>query len=617
MVNNGLKMAQTLQEYNAEHEPARIISSQTVCVCCLVQNVPLIHLFTCKHASFLQLQSEIKTSHHKNLQFFQYTQPSVFSVDSNTSFLQESKEYQEIGLERELDDLRQRNVLPFNRSEGLEVNNTNLIIDNEGKVISYTESARTFREDNSIINANKCIKCQILYDEITLSDLEKNNQLPNNYVCPSCNLEYNNQLSDNENGKLTYSDIKLERNTTELHVMCQTDSCHVRYDNENKYNDNEYDDYGNSCEYFENGTESDNVNNEVYNQNDNTIGEEKKKKRKKERTGFKKIILSLEEQKAELEAKRKEKKYLDAEFKCYNCALGFLFKDTYQAHMMRHEESNGEYKCATCTLRFASPAVLRAHAQLHATRALCRRCGARPSPRHTRHHAAKCRGSAAPCHLCARVFRDAAGLQQHLKRFHQSKTSLRSYSCSVCGKNYSNQAAVRTHMIKHLNRKFTCDLCSSTFSSPYTLNQHKKKHDAQAEQHYCEVCKIGYSTRKSLLAHRRNALVHQQTVFECPVCARVCPNQRALTSHMTTVHSTTKDHACDTCGARYTSRKSLVRHVASHNKQPTSETHACHRCPRTFKSRSKLNRHLKQVCEKDKLEEELSCYYEGIYNVKE
>lgn len=53
---------------------------------------------------------------------------------------------------------------------------------------------------------------------------------------------------------------------------------------------------------------------------------------------FTKLTLSLEDQKTELEDSRRNKKYIDAMYKCYSCAVGFLFKDSYQAHMMRHEE---------------------------------------------------------------------------------------------------------------------------------------------------------------------------------------------------------------------------------------------------------------------------------------
>ncbi|XP_059050350.1 zinc finger protein 564-like [Achroia grisella] len=357
--------------------------------------------------------------------------------------------------------------------------------------------------------------------------------------------------------------------------------------------------------------------------NDSSI-QTKKKKSKKKKKEFEKIILSLEEQKAELEWNRKQKKYIEAEFKCYNCALGFLFKDTYQAHMMRHEESNGEFRCETCTLRFASARVLRVHVAAHACRLRCARC-ARAMCLPARGRAPRCtcstcstysprpvhRGDPRACHLCGAVFREASGLQQHLRRFHQANASKRNYSCSVCGKSYANQAAVRTHMITHIRRKFNCDQCSSTFKSPYTLTQHKKKHNpGETAMFFCETCSVSYSSKKSLLAHRRNSINHQESVPECPICGKICPNQRSLTNHIAGVHSSTKNYWCPRCPARYTTRKSLVRHVRNHDAPEQHQVAVCHLCGLSFKGKSKLNRHLREVCEKQKLEEELSSYYE-------
>lgn len=99
-----------------------------------------------------------------------------------------------------------------------------------------------------------------------------------------------------------------------------------------KSEDNVCDDFNNSNDYTE---VEDAENNSQDNQTEDTS---KKKSKKSKKKGFEKIELSVEQQKAELEGNRREKKYLEAEFKCFNCALGFLFKDTYQAHMMRHEE---------------------------------------------------------------------------------------------------------------------------------------------------------------------------------------------------------------------------------------------------------------------------------------
>ncbi|KAI5637177.1 drought induced 19 protein (Di19), zinc-binding domain-containing protein [Phthorimaea operculella] len=413
-------------------------------------------------------------------------------------------------------------------------------------------------------------------------------------VCLKRSLEYPVLFS--EKGTLN-----LQRNDLEIHAICSDDTC-GQYHNRNlhsklfrmSYEDvnttqsqedalNQYADVENRYVKFEDDrTDFDDYFHQV---NEEAIPDiETPQDKREERYEYLDNATDLEEQKAELDKRRKEKKYLEAEFKCYNCALGFLFKDTYQAHMMRHEESNGEHRVA--------------------------------------------------CHLCGGVFQDGAGLQQHLKRFHQTKTSTRTYPCGVCGKTYANQAAVRihmmtypcgvcgktyanqaavrTHMIKHINRKFDCNECSSTFSSPYTLAQHKKKKHggSTSEQYYCEICNIGYSSKKSLLAHKRNALNHQQTVFECPICSRICPNQRSLSSHIESVHSGSKEYVCPVCAARYSNRKSLVRHIGTHEGKGAAKTVVCHLCGASFKGNNKLNRHLREVCEKAKLEEEFASLYE-------
>ncbi|KAJ0184234.1 hypothetical protein K1T71_000657 [Dendrolimus kikuchii] len=453
--------------------------------------------------------------------------------------------------------------------------------------INDIKEGRINKDNNDINNSN--------YNENNSNYDENNSNCKiNNYLTISKNDEINNCNDDINNSCNIHPDI----NSANSNNVCM----------DNTIDNIVYDEDDASISVIE----VDTIN--TQNTNDKEKRIKKKKKSKKSKRDFEKIVLSLDEQKAELERSRKEKKYIEAEFKCYNCAQGFLFKDTYQTHMMRHEESNGEYRCTTCTLRFVSPAVFRAHTSLHTDRYKCVRCGLMLRLRHCKAHAVQCGGKSVEevvtCHLCGNVFKDSSGLSQHLCRFHKLRAKNRTYSCTVCGKIYNNQAAVRTHMIKHIQRQFHCEQCPSTFSSPYMLNQHKKKHETTYhEQHYCTTCKIGYSTRKSLLAHKRNALVHQRTVFECKICARLCPNRLALSTHMQRVHASCKQYACNVCGKRYASNASLRRHEGTHMPSKETRLHMCHMCPRTFKSKSKLNRHLREVCEKDKLEEELSIYY--------
>ncbi|XP_045509100.1 histone-lysine N-methyltransferase PRDM9-like isoform X1 [Colias croceus] len=332
------------------------------------------------------------------------------------------------------------------------------------------------------------------------------------------------------------------------------------------------------------------------------------KKKKTKKKGFKKVVRTLEEQKAELERNRKSRKYIEAEFKCYNCALGFLFKDTYQAHMMRHEESNGEYRCDTCTLRFSTHALLRTHIASHTDVYRCQICGDTMGPRAKRTHGC---GQTRPvesvaCPQCGNLFRDANGLQQHIRRVH-TKTSNRLHSCTVCNENFTNQSVLRTHMIKHIKRKFQCDQCPRIYSSPYTLKQHKKTHEINTERYYCSHCDVVFNSRKSLLAHKRNTVAHQNTVLECPLCARVCASRPALLAHART-HA--RAHVCAQCGRAYSARRTLVRHMKTHTGEVVVRTAVCHLCGNSFKGTNKLNRHLRENCEKAKLEEQLASLYE-------
>ncbi|XP_061727552.1 zinc finger protein 558-like isoform X2 [Cydia pomonella] len=363
----------------------------------------------------------------------------------------------------------------------------------------------------------------------------QNSQIETVILCPDieeCEQHTNTSYHFTSDTDHTNQYVSLEDRTDKQTDIAEENDKNIESDNDVT----EFNDYEQDIE--------EEIHNDTKMENKNEATEEiKPKEDLNKNNDFYKIVLSIEEQKAELEAKRREDKYLEAEFKCYNCALGFLFKDTYQAHMMRHEESNGEYLCPICLLRFASSAVLRAHAQTHRERGVCARCGATVGARRRNAHRAKCiDDNQAICHLCSKAFTDGNGLQQHIKRFHLSKTSSKTYSCHVCGKTYNNQAAVRTHMI------LPCQMCSKTFST-----------------------------------------------------------QRALASHTQTVHSTDKKYRCNMCGASYTSKKSLGAHIRRHTVQP--KLCLCHLCGASFQGNSKLNRHLKSVCEKNKLEEELSAFY--------
>ena len=166
---------------------------------------------------------------------------------------------------------------------------------------------------------------------------------PKNYINEALGNESNDihEYSEEENDCTDahdYCEVKNNENNTNLNgneqIIEDLNISNKNINNETETERKLVNDYPQNEDFIDKTMEIDEIN--VNNEATDVLNKKKVKKRKKK--GYKKIILSLEEQKAELEANRKEKKYIESEFKCYNCALGFLFKDTYQAHMMRHEE---------------------------------------------------------------------------------------------------------------------------------------------------------------------------------------------------------------------------------------------------------------------------------------
>ncbi|CAG9120214.1 unnamed protein product [Plutella xylostella] len=222
---------------------------------------------------------------------------------------------------------------------------------------------------------------------------------------------------------------------------------------------------------------------------ENTVEKQKKTKKNKKakKKSFTKIVLSFKEQKSVLEAMRKEKKYLEAEFKCHSCALGFLFKDTYQSHMVRHEESNGQFSCNVCGLRFATQNARCMHVILHSELHRCNKCGLEVKRTHKARHSRDCwgQGAGSSCHLCGKLFRDPACLQQHLKRFHaaRSSPSRRQHSCHYEQETVniirSDSACLQQHLKRFhaarsspSRRQYSCHACGQTFPEQTKLRTH-------------------------------------------------------------------------------------------------------------------------------------------------
>lgn len=110
----------------------------------------------------------------------------------------------------------------------------------------------------------------------------------------------------------------------------------------------------------------------------------------------------------------------------------------------------------------------------------------------------------------------------------------------------------------------------------------------------------------------------------CPQCSSRFNSRAALQQHIITIHTDRKDHICETCGKRFSSKTAMTVHLRSHSDERLyrcklcdyagrtasavyvhMSTHAkevcvCEVCSKIFKSTRNLNDHLRRVHSKEK-----------------
>ncbi|XP_061771160.1 zinc finger and SCAN domain-containing protein 2-like isoform X3 [Nerophis ophidion] len=161
------------------------------------------------------------------------------------------------------------------------------------------------------------------------------------------------------------------------------------------------------------------------------------------------------------------------------------------------------------------------------------------------------------CSVCGRGFSDKSNMKSHMK----THTGEKPFSCSVCGKLFSNKRNMLIHMRKYTGEKpFSCPACSKTFSSKSILAGHMGTHTGE-KPFGCPVCGNAFSRKAHLKNHLRTHTGEKQ--FSCSVCCKRFSSKSNLNSHMKT-HSVEKPFACVVCRKGFAVKYNLARHMRVH-----------------------------------------------------
>ncbi|CAG9790633.1 unnamed protein product [Diatraea saccharalis] len=194
--------------------------------------------------------------------------------------------------------------------------------------------------------------------------------------------------------------------------------------------------------------------------------------------------LSYEEQIAEIQKRQESYSYKSAIYKCTICYRGFLIKDRYDAHAVRHSDQSGAYECFICKTRLKTGRALRKHL----------------TAQHTEKFS--CKG-------CPFVTRNRGVAREHEKWHAGTK-----YQCPHCPSEFDKLTTYMGHIrIKHVS-DFVCELCGFTFVSKKGIDVHKKKKHRLSDKTvplegpYCCVCDVTFVSEEAHSRHLKLSSRH-------------------------------------------------------------------------------------------------------------
>ncbi|XP_045525767.1 zinc finger protein 2 homolog [Pieris brassicae] len=351
------------------------------------------------------------------------------------------------------------------------------------------------------------------------------------------------------------------------------------------------------------------------------------------------VILTKQEQIAEIEARKVSVNYVNSLYQCDKCYKGFITEATYKNHMVRHDTSRGEHICDVCLCVWGEAKSLRSHmVTAHERKYICKLCNyVSRSTNRAREHSQWHNGRTFDCKTCGQSFSKSTsylthsrlqhptnnscdicgesflgeyGLNLHKRKAHADSDEVINYneSCESCGVEFASKEAVKRHLEHSTNGECanlcSCVKCGESFETEELLDKHMKEHPEEGNT--CLECNKKFANERSFSIHvervhlgikmkqtpkrvtRERRLCAARSCV-CEICGKSCTNNTSLVAHQR-IHSGEKPFHCSECPKKFSVYQRLQIHLRTH----TGECpYPCTQCPKAFKHKAALNRHFR------------------------